>query len=139
MIIGVISFHQVGVESSRTVLDMQVAFLSVRPAKESRELQASVFTLCVMSALLPHKMIVPDRWVLRLDVSNLRVSANTEILVFCVLPATVLLDLNILIGQVILQVMLLCCMLSAGPVFSVPSNINVSRATTLISTTIVEE
>ena len=38
---------------------------------------------------------------------------NTEILVICVLLATVLLDLNILIVQVTLQVLLLCCILSA--------------------------
>ena len=48
-------------ESSRTVLDIQVDLLSVRPAKESRELEAIVFTLGVISTLLPHAMIVPDR------------------------------------------------------------------------------
>ena len=83
------------------------------PAKESRESEASVFILGVMSTLLLHTMIVPDRWVLVWDVSNLRVSANTEILVLCVLPATVLLDLNILIVQGTLQAVLLCCIMSA--------------------------
>ena len=43
------------------------------PAKESRELEASVFILGVKSTLLPHAMVVPDRWVLLWDVSNLRV------------------------------------------------------------------
>ena len=95
------------------MLDIQVDLLGVRPAKESRKLKANVFVLGVMSNLLPHAMVVPDRWVLLWDVSNLRVSATTEILVLCVLPATVLLDLNILIVQVTFQVVLLCCILSA--------------------------
>ena len=95
------------------MLDIQVDLLSVRPAKESRELEASVFILGGISTLLPHAMLVPDPWVLLWDVSNLRVPANTGILVLCVLPATVLLDLNILIGQATLQAVLLCCILSA--------------------------
>ena len=85
-------------KSSRAMLDIQVDLLRVRPAKESRELEPSVFSLGVTSTLLAHTMIVPDRWVLLWDVSNLKVSANTEILVLCMLPATVLLDLNILVG-----------------------------------------
>ena len=60
------------------------------------------FFLGVRSTLLPHAMIVPSRWVLLWDVSNLRVSNNTEILVRCVLPATVSLDLSIRIVQVTL-------------------------------------
>ena len=66
-------------ESSRTVLDIQVDFFSVRPAKESKELEASGFLLGVVSTLLPYAMIIPDRWLFLWDVLNLRVSTNTKV------------------------------------------------------------
>ena len=65
------------------MLDIQVDSLSVRPAKESWELEASASILGDMSTLLPHAMVVPDRWVLLWDVSNLKVSATNEIIVLC--------------------------------------------------------
>ena len=51
--LGIISSARVGVESSRAVMDIQVDFFSVRPAKESRELETSVFLLGVMFIVLP--------------------------------------------------------------------------------------
>ena len=97
---ALISVHRKGQERLRSVMDVQVELFSVRPAKVCKGLEARFF-LDVISTLHLYAMAILGRGARLFGISNIRTSANINMFVLRLLPATVLVDPILFIVQVV--------------------------------------
>ena len=96
---ALVAVERVVKESFRTV-DMQDELFSVRPAKVCKGLEARFF-LDVISTLHLYAMAILGRGARLFGISNIRTSANINMFVLRLLPATVLVDSILFIVQVV--------------------------------------
>ena len=96
-----------GAEVFQNRAGLRVDLFSVRPAKECRRLEATVFLLGVISPLHLYTLIFPDRRVRLLAISNVRTSDSNNTFVVRLLPATVLVDPFLLIIRILQVVVVL--------------------------------